>query len=394
MISKKFEDVTINDVKELVDNLVLESRTIEYKKELILNNDQEKREFLADISSFANASGGDLIFGVTENRDDGTPKEVEGLEISNLDEEIRKIESIIRDGVSPRIPLINIKSLHVSDTRMVILVRVQKSWISPHRVVFKGWDKFFSRNSKGKYPLDVSELRIAFNLSETITDRIRKFREERISNLVANETPVVFDNNPKIVMHIVPISAFNASNIIDMGILKEKAKRLSPIYSSGWNHRINFDGFIIYSGDSRTLSYTYTQLYKNGIIEAVNSSLLDSSFSGKKVIPSVAFEQELVETLNQYLTFLNGLNIQCPIFVFLTLIGVKDYCMAVDTSKYWSPNTYPIERDILITPEVVAESFDIDASNLIKPCFDAIWNACGWQQSLNYNNEGVFVIKK
>ncbi len=393
MIPKNFEDIALCDIQALVDNSVVESSTIEYKWNLSLNNDQEKREFLADISSFSNASGGDLIFGVTENRENGTPEELKGLDIANPDEEIRKIESIIRDGISPRIPSLRIKAICLSNAKTVILIRIAKSWLSPHRVVFKGWDKFFSRNAKGKYPLDVTELRIAFNLSESITDRIRKFREERISKLVANETPVVFDNNPKVIMHIVPISAFSPSNIIDVGILREKAGRLQPICSSGWNNRINFDGFIIYSGDSSRQSYTYTQFYRNGIIEAVNSSMLDFSFSGKKNIPSVLFEEELIVKLNQYLTFLNGVDIQCPVFVFLTLIGVKDYFMAVDTSKYWPTRTYTIDRDVLITPEVVVESYEKDASNILKPCFDAIWNACGWQQSLNYDEQGLFIIE-
>jgi hypothetical protein len=44
-----------------------------------------------------------------------------------------------------------------------------RSWIAPHRV--KANDKFYGRNSKGKYPLDVSELRTAFMLSEQLTEK-------------------------------------------------------------------------------------------------------------------------------------------------------------------------------------------------------------------------------
>jgi hypothetical protein len=43
----------------LVDNQVSEHKTIEYKEALLGNADGDKKEFLADVSSFANESGGD-----------------------------------------------------------------------------------------------------------------------------------------------------------------------------------------------------------------------------------------------------------------------------------------------------------------------------------------------
>ena len=43
-----------------------------YKQKFPTNSDVDRKEFLADISSFANASGGDLVFGITE--ENGSPK--------------------------------------------------------------------------------------------------------------------------------------------------------------------------------------------------------------------------------------------------------------------------------------------------------------------------------
>ena len=156
------------------------------------NSDLDKKEFLADVSSFANASGGDLIYGIIT--DSGIPTKLEGIDIdpSRVDQEIRRLDNIIRDSIEPRIPSLVIQPVRLTNSKTVLIVRVHKSWISPHRVSFKEHDKFYSRSSNGKYPMDVAELRIAFNLSETITERIRKFRENRISNIFANETPYLF----------------------------------------------------------------------------------------------------------------------------------------------------------------------------------------------------------
>ncbi len=48
------------------ENAVAESRSLDYKAALPSGGDEGKREFLCDVSSFANTVGGCLIYGVTE----------------------------------------------------------------------------------------------------------------------------------------------------------------------------------------------------------------------------------------------------------------------------------------------------------------------------------------
>jgi len=66
MISKRLEDIGEVELDSLIANGVPEGKTIEYKKVLPGNFDGDKKEFLADVSSFANTAGGDLIFGIDE----------------------------------------------------------------------------------------------------------------------------------------------------------------------------------------------------------------------------------------------------------------------------------------------------------------------------------------
>ena len=69
MIEKPFDQLVKDDIDGLVTNQVKEGRTTEYKQELPSGRDADKKEFLADVSSFANAAGGDLVYGVVEKRD-------------------------------------------------------------------------------------------------------------------------------------------------------------------------------------------------------------------------------------------------------------------------------------------------------------------------------------
>ena len=68
MIPKEFDTIGKEDIEALVANAVSEGRTIEYKEKLPGGTDDDRREFLADASSFANAGGGDLIYGIREKR--------------------------------------------------------------------------------------------------------------------------------------------------------------------------------------------------------------------------------------------------------------------------------------------------------------------------------------
>lgn len=384
MIPKNLDDITREDIQLLIENKVQESRFIEYKRDFDISQGDKKKEFLADVSAFANASGGDLIFGISEDKETGLPLETLGVSIENPDEDLRRIENLIRDGISPRLPSVNIRTIEVDNSKSVIVIRIKKSWLSPHRVIYGGHDKFYSRNSKEKYPLDVSELRTAFYTSETVKDKIKRFIEERISRINIGDTPIDLDKNPRVVLHLVPFISFDTSYSYNLSLLTNEAKKTSPIYCSGWNNKINFDGHLSYSVDNNGCSYT--QFYKTGIIEAVNTFLLRPF--DKKVIPSLAYERELIISVKQYINYLKNINVDMPIAVFLSLINVKDYIMAVDTSRFFSFGTYPIDRDILITPEVIIDDYNISAEKILKPCFDSIWNACGWERSMNYDKDG------
>ena len=141
MNNLKLSEITETDLQRLIDNKVIESRQLEYKRDLTINQSSEKKEFLADVSSFANSTGGDLIIGIEADSETGEPTEITGIELENIDSEILKIESLIRDGISPRVWDLRIQPIAISDNRTVLIIRIPNSWISPHRVDLQGHNK-------------------------------------------------------------------------------------------------------------------------------------------------------------------------------------------------------------------------------------------------------------
>ena len=382
MINKDLEQINEADLQALKDNATSEGKTLEYKQQLPGNTDTEKKEFLADVSSFANSSGGDLIFGIVE--DGGVPSEIEGVAISDTDQEIQRMENIIRDGIEPRIPSVSIKPISLPNSRTAILIRILTSWCGPHRVVYQGHDRFYARNSSGKYPLDVAELRTAFNMTEAIAERIRRFTIDRVSKTIANENPIELNVGAKIILHLTPMISFRLAQNYDINSIASRYTQMPPISHYGFSNRYNLDGLLVYSADEGQ-AYSYAQLFRTGIIEAVDSILL-SRDNGDLYIPSITYEERLIEAVSNYTSVQKSLNIEPPIFIFLSFIGVRGYRMGVGHGI--RPSNVRIDRDVLLLPEVIINSYDFQPTLILKSTFDSVWNACGYSRSLNYNANG------
>ncbi|HOO54530.1 MAG TPA: ATP-binding protein [Methanothrix sp.] len=382
---KPLESVEESDLQNLLENQVPESKIIDYKEMLPGKSDSDKKEFLFDVSSFANAAGGHLVYGIKE--EEGFPVEICGLHNINPDEEIRRMESIIQDGIDPRIPGISIRSIQLKYANCAIVIHIPKSWASPHMVTFKGSSKFYSRNSAGKYPLDVSEIRSAFLLSETTAERIRNFRSERLSKIVAGETPTPLNESPKSILHIIPFGAFEPGAKFDVSILEEEKynnRYLIPnsLYNSHRYRRYNFDGLLTYEVKQNS----YAQVFRNGAIEIVDTLKLNALNSFK----IMDYESSLLESLREYTFIQKRLGIEPPIFIMVSLLGVDG--VGIFVSDYYANEGAPIDRNALLVPEILIDNFEYEADRMMKPAFDAIWNAAGWKRSWCYNEDGKRVV--
>jgi len=112
----------------------------------------------------------------------------------------------------------------------------------------------------------------------------------------------------------------------------------------------------------------------------------------KKYIPSVAYEIELIKSLREFLNLTKELGINMPIVIFLTLIGVNGYEMAVDRMRFWG-DYYKIDKDILQLPETLIESYNTEPKDILRPMFDLVWNACGFKRSYNFDEAGNWTAK-
>ena len=386
MINKALNIISSDDFMMLISNGVSESKTIEYKSDLPNDTSDSKKEFLADVSSFANAEGGDLILGI--KADKGIPIEICGINVTDNDKIILQYENIIRDGISPRIKT-EIKIYLVIEKR-IMLIRIYKSWNKPHRIEYKDYHRFYARNSAGKYLLDIDELRTLFLSGEEINDKISSFIKSRNNAILNNEAMMPLTGKGKIAFYLIPIDSLSSKRRLDVINLKGN---LRPPFCHGWNSRINLEGYMNYSPSQTGETNSYAQIYRNGIIEVVNSSLLTGFREEDRFIPSVAYESEIIVSVKSYLEILKNYDIYPPFVFGLSFINIRNYHLSNDRQFGGFGANIIYNKDILQLPEILITEFTEKVEELLHDTFDAVWNTFGFEKSHNYDKNGKWIGK-
>ena len=166
MWNKTLEETTTADIEQLISDATPESDIFEYKQQLPGNGADDRREFLYDVVTSANTSGGFLIFGISEKRDSdgkptGLPDRICGISSTNLAADVARLENLIRDGIAPRLVDFVAKAFEC-ESGQVLVISIPQSWNSPHFVTFQQTNKFYARVSSGKYLMSIDEIRAAF----------------------------------------------------------------------------------------------------------------------------------------------------------------------------------------------------------------------------------------
>jgi hypothetical protein len=265
-------------------------------------------------------------------------------------------------------------------------------------VTFKGVTRFYSRNSSGKYPLDIFEIRSAFLASESLPERLARFRNLRLAAIVAGEAPVTLSAGGKIVLHCVPIMSLDPAEKLDLpGMSNILTPLLRPMGNpSSWTPRFNFDGFLTRSATSSN----YAQIFRSGAIEAVETTLLpltefrrETNSRPPDFISFTDFERQVIGAVSRYTQLQKRIGITPPIYILVTLLGVKGFKVTTGPTLL-DLSVDSIDRDTLFLPDMVMDEFADEAGAseqagaLLKPVFDALAQAAGLPKSRNYDENG------
>lgn len=286
MLDKPLDEITKSDLQWLIDNKISESIHLEYKSELKVKTNSDKKELCKDVSAMANSFGGRIIFGISEKeqKEDGSiPEELQPIKDKSLKE---TMQQVLADGVLPRMDF-RIQPVPDDDEDgEYIIVEVPQSISGPHFVCYKKENRFYKRRDYEAKPMDQREIEDAY--------RNFFFQEQKLDNIyekIKQENPNKdFDPPKDAYCFIYFIPQYPVHNLFHRKYnhitLSDELKELKENYLGPYKAKYtnSYEGFtyhyfITESANKDRLGFTYRKdiFFRNGAV-LVSFRL----FSGKK----------------------------------------------------------------------------------------------------------------
>ncbi|HLI95363.1 MAG TPA: ATP-binding protein [Candidatus Baltobacteraceae bacterium] len=400
---KALELVNAEDLKALV-GVAPETKRREYKEILPPSKGDDHKEFVNDVSSFANAEGGDLLFGVKEDRETHTAGEIVGIPTAEVESNIARLENLVRDGIRPRLPRFAMHKVEVGDGKTVLALRIGESHLAPHQNTLN--HRFYSRNTNGKYIMEVGELRDMILGRESLPERIRAFRHARI-DLIRNrpeDMPMRVERTKSVVVHFIPLQTFGRFDGIDMAefssnsVLRNTAiQNVFPVTTTslGMTDRPNLDGFLFMNGRGTSEFPYYVQLFNDGSVEFLDTTSVVNMNDGPEFMPNYV-ENNLFKSYGFVQALYKALKVQGPIYVYLSLLGMRDSVMVL-------PNQYvPFKLDLVehsraigadpaLFNEVLVNDMKEDPRKALYPVIAQLWRAAAYTKPHSYKDDGTYI---
>jgi hypothetical protein len=391
MFTKAFDEISLSDLRALVDEGIPEGRQLEFKRDHYGRKDDDRREFAADVSAMANALGGYLLIGIDERN--GIASNVCGVEAADPDGLVRAVSDVIRTSLEPLLLEFRVKWVEIEAERGVLIIKTERNWTAPHRVTVAKDHRFFIRDENGKHPMSVEELRRAFLFASEVEERIRRFRSERLEILTNNEGPLAVgkEGDARLIMHVVPRAAF--TNGIQLSFDERGSSMWPwPLGASGANSMYSLDGLVSYSGSEERFDTVraFSTLFRNGIAEAV-ATVRVGERDERRTVALTGVEQVVISGLRQILGEYERRAVPAPYTVLISLTGMRGVAAPID--EWRGGIAYPHRSDRIVLPELVIDAVGATEPPEIslKPLFDLMWNAFGQIGSPNFDQEGTYV---
>jgi hypothetical protein len=380
-------DTTQAHLEQLVAEAAPEHQHRDYKRELPTAwDDEAKKRFVADVVAMANAGGGDVIYGIAEDKD-ARAQSLEPQAFASVDVEVRRLQDFVMEYLEPRHMGVQVHPVPMTVSGAsghAIVIRVLQSWSGPHR---SRLTRHFSlREGQRNRTLDVPEIRSLFLRSDSAAQKLRDFRSERLAKVVTGQTPVRLGSNPKFVIHAVPVQAAQGQAYIDPVVYSRGTRRL-PVLGTLPASPVtpNFDGAFgpIVARDKPP---GYTQQFRHGHFEAVWE--LDKFHDlPKPTLAGVMYEQYVNNFLGSVRAELAAHGLSEELAVFLSLAGADNAVLTAPSAMGLGYEVRGFDRKDILLPEAVIP-VDTSIGRGMRTAYDLMCQAAGYEASPNYGEDG------
>lgn len=375
-------------IQSLLDAGKEESTNLDYKRDFKID-----RDFVPDVTSFANTEGGLLVYGIDEerigNRKTGKPGEVVGVSPDrSLDDLTQQIQQTLYGNTSPSFADIRIYSVEYFD-KLVLVLEIPKF----HRGPITTDGRVFRRRLKSKYVVtDVTELQSLFRDGKEAEDIIEKAIQERYNNpdSLLNKANNEYSSTTNLIIHVISES-YSGKNIVELAKIKtdENIKRLAPLgHYKGYNYKFHPEGFVTFTSskistldDCQVESYTLVDKYGLGelftprvstFIKDGNIYLKEIEGEQSKIIYGNYIWTESQRGIDAITTVLKQLGFNYPFQIRITLSNLKGAIFETEESFYG--RKISVDK-IEIPPFRITETSD--SYRNMKLAFDTLYQSVG-----------------
>ena len=146
------------DLQRLVDEGLEESLTLDYKASPSLSRDGKGPEELCkDVCALANSAGGQLIYGIEEDKAAGKPSKLDdGVQDAKINKEW--IEQILNSKVQPRMDGVRIQRIDMETGKFGYVISVEQSQTGPHQAPDGKYYKRFNFQSVPMHDYEIRDI--------------------------------------------------------------------------------------------------------------------------------------------------------------------------------------------------------------------------------------------
>jgi Putative DNA-binding domain len=158
MTMPEFEFKHRDDFQKMVDAQIEETLTLEYKASAALTRDSKNvQELCKDVSAMANSAGGQIIYGVGEDKKTHKPTAVDA---GVTDDKITRewVHQIIGSNIHPRIEGLTVQRIALSGAGFGFVISVAATQTGPHQAPDKKYYKRYELEAVAMEDYEVKDI--------------------------------------------------------------------------------------------------------------------------------------------------------------------------------------------------------------------------------------------
>ncbi len=233
LTDREIKELNEKGLKDFLEKKIQEGYYLDYKRGLSGKSDKEQyREFLKDVTGFANAHGGQIIIGA-EEPSENLSIESQLVGVQQGDKLAMSLERVASSSIDPRIAGLQVKFIPLSNGNCAIVVHIPPSLGRPHMVNHDGHRTFYIRHTESTNPMSTHEIRESVFASASAEARAKEY----LGRMEKDVREYVMQGAPVFLLQAMPIMPFEQPwDVLD--------KKIREVFvgqqrQSKYDHRVN-----------------------------------------------------------------------------------------------------------------------------------------------------------